>query len=192
MKIQGVNKTIVIDFFSVLFAVFLGLILNQWNENRNHKNLGEQMKNNIIMEVTKNQVQIDKMIQIHQSTLKSIDTIRLHIKGSDVSKDLKLDLKLDLKFKMLNNSSWETAKLTLAISYMDIDEVNLFARVYKYQEYYEMILKDIVLSANITGIDESDAFIIQKSNRILNKIVPLEKNLSKSYERVLREVGKKS
>jgi hypothetical protein len=172
-----VNKKIVFEFISISFAVFLGLMMNQWKDNLNHRNLAEQSKKNILAEVIENERKVVDMLGMHHKTLLTVDSAIL-FPGRDYE--------LDVSFSLLNTASWETARLTRAISYMDIEVVSELAGVYRFQEYYESIVKSY--SEKFFFYQEDD----EKSNKELKKfmkaIVGMETNLEKYYNQLQDEV----
>lgn len=152
-------------------------MLNQWKDNRNHRNLAVQSKKNILAEVIENERKVEEMLSMHHKTLLTVDSAILFPDR---------DYKLDVSFSLLNTASWETARLTRAITYMDMEVVSELAGVYGFQEYYESIVKSY--SEKFFFYQEDDEKSTKELKKFIKAIVGMETNLKKYYTHLQDEL----
>ena len=180
------NNRLIIEFVSVSFAVFLALIVNQWKDSHNNKILAEESIKNLHAEIIDNESNIKAMTAAQKKLLIKIDS--LLATGIDTTQDL--DLRIG--FKLMSSNSWETAKLTEAILYIDIDLVKEMSGIYKLQDYYEAIVKDYVLKNFYIHDDNEAEKQAESIQYFLQGIIPVEENLLASYQELLRELDDKN
>lgn len=187
MKIKlRINKKLTLEFLSITFAVFLGLFLNQWSDNLKNENLAKQSIDNILSEITDNKTKVQDMIIVHKSVIIKLDSILTLLDNSDEHGETNLDL----NFQLISSTSWETAKLTQAIVYMDFDIVSDIAGIYDFQHYYESIVKDFVIDNVFNKPEKRDAEFMRRIKNFLNAIIPIENNLVEYYDYIQTEVIK--
>jgi hypothetical protein len=171
-------RKLLFEFVSICFAVFLGLMLNQWKDNHSHRKLAEQSVDNIIKEVGENKTKVEAMLVSHQKAFAQIDSI-LSLPDSPIDTST---TSLNVDFNLIGSSAWETAKLTQAISYMDIEMVSDIAMIYTYQEdYYQSMVKDYMNSFIINKPNGFDRETLERLRNFLSGILPVETNLNDYY-----------
>lgn len=186
-------RKIFFEFVSISFAVFLGMMMNQCRDSYNNKQLANQLLNNILTEVTDNKELVSKLLDNHQYIIGEIDSVLFrHENGIDEG-----DISADLSFSIVNSTAWETAKLTRAIAYMDMDLVADIAGMYSYQDYYQSLVmtyvKDNILNSGMTkmlsgdGVEAIDE--LQRMRVFLSDISVMEEKLIGQYKEVLEVTG---
>ncbi|MGE0076792.1 MAG: hypothetical protein AB7S48_02935 [Bacteroidales bacterium] len=187
-------KKLLFEFVSISFAIFLGLMLNQWKENYDNKKLVKQSLENILVEVKNNSARVQEMLDSHQVILSKIENILIHVdQGKIPSESIG-----ELSFQLINSTAWETAKLTQAIAHMDINTVSEIARVYEFQEYYRAFVKQHTLNSISNKSFESEKDI--RTNKMIfadlrdflkTKIVYSETNLLENYNTLQKDLANK-
>jgi hypothetical protein len=187
MRIKlDVYKRLIFEFISISFAVFLGLMLNQWKDDRNHKRLAKHSEINILAEITENKNIVQKMLEDHKLVLFKIDSVLALLDKIDEHGEIDLYL----NFQLISSTSWETAKLTQAIVYMNIELVNEIAGVYDFQNYYESIVKDYVTNNIYNKPVKRDNDYLKRTSNFFHAIIPIENNLVEHYSYLQKEVLK--
>jgi len=184
-------KKLLFEFISVSFAVFLGLMLNQWRDNYNSRKLVRQTLENISIEIENNSRKVQKMLDSHQYLLSKVENILANIDHGKIP----LDSMGGLNFQLINSTAWETAKLTQAIAHMDIKVVSEIAGIYEYQEYYTTAVKQYVLSTTLNQSFESEQdirknkkFFLDLRDFLKTKIVTNECNLLEYYKELQENI----
>ena len=177
-----------IEFVSVFLAVFLGFMANQWRDSYNNSKLAKQTVENIQFEIRNNSKTLTGMLANHKVQQKKIDRLMEIIDDPKATENITLDL----QFKLISSNSWETAKLTQAVAYMDVKQVSDIAAVYEIQEYYKNLVDDFTRSTNVISSDDvKEAKIsLLKIKRALGKIVPMESDLLVYYRELQKKIAK--
>lgn len=181
-----INKKLVFEFISISFAVFLGLLLNQWKENYNHNKLADRSLSNIKIEIKENKEVVKEMIADHKICQFKVDSLMEVFKAEDDS--VKYSISLD--FNLIFSTAWETAKLTQAIAYMDLEVVTDIAAIYEYQEYYSLIVKNFAQESMFSSQKDLSKEFLENISFFLKKIIPVEENLYDYYNELETEVFK--
>lgn len=184
LKPLSPNKRLVFEFVSITFAVFLALMVNQWRDHNKNNKLARQSIDHIRIEITDNVTIIQKMITSHKQLLHLADSLMPLADNPDMNGDTLVSI----DFKLLNSTAWQTAKLTQAITFMEMDIVNEVSGLYQFQNYYEDIVKDYVLKNIFSRPKERDKEFLDKIQILLSSIIPIEENLAEIYNHVLKNV----
>jgi len=181
-----INKKLVFEFISISFAVFLGLLMNQWKENYNHSKLAYRTLSNIKIEVEQNKEVVKEMVADHKICQVKVDSLM----GVFETKDDSVKYSISLDFNLVFSTAWETAKLTQAIAYMDLEVVTDIAAIYEYQEYYELIVKNFAQENMFSSQKSLSKQYLEEISFFLKKIIPVEENLYEYYCELEKEVFK--
>ncbi|MBV7267772.1 hypothetical protein [Winogradskyella luteola] len=182
------SKKVIFEFFSITFAVILGFLVNQWNENRKNTNLAEQSLERIIIEVKENQEKIAQKLTDHNETLALIRAIKKSVENNTAP----TDDSVSFSFEFTNSSAWETAKLTEAISYMPLEKVSELSMVYDLQSYYERFFKDYTLGQALNPNKNEDleqVDILNQLEKTVQNAIGIEENLNNAYLNLLDNIG---
>lgn len=184
MKVPNMSfsNKIVIEFVSISFAVLLALMVNQCKDNYNNSKLAKESLSNIRSEINDNKEIMEAMVLAHKKLLVKVDSLLPLITEMN---ELDKNIDLNIRFQIISSNSWETAKLTHSIQYMDIDIVQEISAIYKLQEYYELIVKDFVLN-NL--YEKLDLMSIEKTKQFLKAVIPIEENLLITYNYLLTDL----
>lgn len=185
-------KKLIFEFISISFAVFLGLMLNQWKENHNNKILVRQSLENISIEIEKNSSRVQEMLDSHKLLLSKVDNLLANIdKGTIPSDNLG-----ELSFQLISSTAWETAKLTQSIAHMDIGIVSEIAGIYEYQHYYSSVVKQQVMSdkfqksfSSLKDIKDNKGYFIELRDFLQKKIIASESDLLEYYKKLQEDIS---
>lgn len=143
-------KLIAIEFLSVVFAVLLALVVNEWRESVNKNNLAEKAKQNIITEIKSN---FDKLQITRDNHKETIDSLAVVYGGSKSPETVG-----NINFELLTTGAWETARITNALNYMNLEMVSEISEVYVHVELYnEMsnkLIYQMMFPENFEGLRE--------------------------------------
>jgi uncharacterized protein YqfB (UPF0267 family) len=186
------SKKVFYEFLSIFFAVFLGYMANQLRDQYNNQKLADKSIENIKAEVDKNIKNYNEMIINHKKQIAAIDKI-INQLNKGVSLD-SIDMRIDLSFKLIETNSWETAKITQAVAYMDFKLVSEVAAVYEIQEYYKNKIKN---ATSVHIYEDDDTAHAQKSivkslkeiKNLIRSITPLEEQLYKDNNLLLKTLN---
>lgn len=177
-----INKRVLFEFVSISFAVFLGMMLNTWKEARDNSELAEKSVQNIKTEILNNKEEVAELLQAHRGHLVTVDSLILEMEDS-----IKVtNRSVSLKFRLINSTSWETAKLTQAVAYMNIDLVTKVSGTYKYQDYYDDLVRKYA-QERMTSVPEAyNKSTLEKLQVFIASIIDIEDNLLEYYDDILK------
>jgi len=179
-------RRLIFEFISVSFAVMSALLVNQWKEGYDNRKLAERAICNIKQELHENKDVLANLIQYHKSVLSQLDSIIANNENNCSSADSIISINVTL----ISSSAWEMAKITNAIFYIDFDNANKLAKVYKLQAYYDSIIKHFILNNSYIDQTNNDFKFISKNKQFLETIIPLEEELQNFFNLLLKNVLK--
>ena len=188
-------RKIFFEFVSISFAVFLGMMMNQWRDSYNNKQLAKQSLNNILIEVSDNRELVSRLLAGHKRIVSEIDSALFLVENG--AEDDAAEIEGNVEFSIVQSTAWETSKLTQAIAYMDMNLVADIAGMYSYQDYYQSLVmiyvKDNILNSGMTkmlsgdGVEAIDE--LQRMRVFLSDISVMEEKLIGQYKEVLEVTG---
>ena len=185
MKSKKSNlQRLIFEFISVSFAVLVALLVNQWREDHNNNNLAEKAIYNIKQEIQENKDVMDILIPSHKSILSNIDSMIVRKEKYNST----VDSSISINVTLISSSAWEMAEITNAIFYLDFDDANKMAKVYKLQSYYESIIKQFILKNSYSYHSNQDLEFINNNKQFLETIIPLEEDLQNYFNLLLKNV----
>lgn len=132
------------ELLVIAFGVVLGMVLNQWNNNRQVSNNTQKTKEHILSELDLNITRLEETISYHEELCISIDEFKSEIPEDEFLKPYYLT-----KYKHFKISGWkgprlaglenivfESAKINGFFQEVDIDQTQLIARAYMQQDAY--------------------------------------------------------
>ena len=186
------SKKVFYEFLSIFFAVFLGYMANQLRDQYNNQKLADKSIENVKAEVDRNIKNYSEMIIDHKKQIAAIDKI-INQLNSGVNLD-SIDMSIDLTFKLIETNSWETAKITQAVAYMDFKLVSEVAAVYEIQEYYKNKIKTttsfhIYEDDDPTNARKGMVKSLKEVKNLIRSITPLEEQLYKDNNLLLKTLN---
>jgi len=177
-------QRLIFEFLSVSFAVLIALLVNQWREDYNNNKLAEKAIYNIKQEIKENKDVMDILIPSHKSILSNIDSIIVRKEKYNSI----VDSNISINVTLISSSAWEMAEITNAIFYLDFDDANKMAKVYKLQSYYESIIKQFILKNSYSYQSNQDLEFLKNNKQFLETIIPMEEDLQKYFNLLLKNV----
>lgn len=152
----------------VVLSVLLALALNNWREDRIHKNLAEQALRSINNEIRANKIEVEETLSHHKML---IDTLQ----GDNPARGIAL------KLALIEDNAWETAQATQAVIYLDYDIVQQVSKIHELQEMYQRITNSVAESLYMnSNTDRKQARLL-----ILYDLQALEQLILQAYDNFL-------
>ncbi|OHX66629.1 hypothetical protein [Flammeovirga pacifica] len=184
-KSSNINSKYLKEFFSVLFGVMFALFIDTLWSDHEHQELAEKAKRDILFEVQDNRNQIDSIIIEHKNTKELIDQ---YLEVLDKKRDtIDAEGEVTLKFELIEDTAWETAKISGAVTYMKLEELSKFNSLHKLQTIY-MNNMEKFMEHSFTGmqlLSEKEKLI--QMGYFIQSSITTEKQLIKKYEELLDE-----
>ncbi len=153
---------ILLEIFSIIFAVLLALAVNEWRANRANEELAEKALTNIIEEMKENKKTLEVILPSHQSLSDTLKTLKQIAEKENNIDKIKTD---NISFipAFLKSTAWETALATQAFIHIDYEKAKVISEVYTAQEAYKNLNNYFIQST--FNIDNHD---VNKGKVIIN------------------------
>jgi hypothetical protein len=136
----GHTPKLLLNAFSVVFAVLVALAVDEWNEDRELKEQADRARAAVISELQANREELRLGIVSSQEMLESAsETLGYLRRGEELP-----DRPFDGSLPDFSDAAWETARVTGIVSYMDYEWVLKTARVYETQDLTEGLQRDLL------------------------------------------------
>ena len=172
---------IAMEFFSVVFAVLLALLLNEWRENRHEAALANKARGDIVRELRANEKGLREKAAVNQAVL---DNLRHLVEGT-VPKETR-DLDITFHYSLLSSSAWKVAQMTRAIHSLDYRWMARITTVYDLQEICDR--QASLLMDRLVALSPEELQSRAEQNNLYRRmanVLGLQGTLRKAYEAVL-------
>ncbi len=174
-------SAIAIEIISIIIAVVLGFIVNEWREVTHNKSTANSALQRITSEIENNYAQLKEKQKYYLKMINALDSLET-IYGNHVFESDKIPGWAGLNPPLLSSSSYQTASTIGVFSSIDFDTADQISKAYLLQEYLQQL--------GATTINTIISGEFQKSRSVkLVFIVHTElvKGLMNAYQRVLSQ-----
>lgn len=174
---------IIIEAFSVVFAVLLALGVNKCNGERQNEELAKRAMENIQEELRNNNEILKTTIAQCERSIKECDSLILLYKKHP-EKTEKPSFKMS--FGVVTSVAWEAAKLTEAINFIDFENTIALSGIYEVHEIYKSRFMEYISENNYRDNSENADII----NRLGYKRMQLKdiQSVAKQLHTVLEDL----
>lgn len=182
-KLLKVGREILVQIIPVAIGVYLGLIVNDWNNNRITRERKIHSRELIAQEIEVNKAKVEEGLQYHLMLLDSLN--RLIEKEAVRFKDL--GFWQGVRTPTLYSGAYQSATLSNTINSFSIKEIHSIVETYSIQKKYDdmnMIAMQGLIQQdfyNEENLKETLVFL----RILLTDLSYSEKNLLASYEQTL-------
>lgn len=148
-RLKAKAPEIVVEACSVVLAVLLALAVDEWREDRSHRELAARAQATILAEVRAN---LEELKKDRAATAKLIE--RLPAEDS-LASGSSAKVWITISFSRLSSAAWNTAQSTQAAQYFEYSWMMRAARLYEIQSVY-LATQTSVLNHIAGAIGEAD------------------------------------
>lgn len=179
---------LVVEVAFIVLAVIIALAVDQWWEDRENDQLGARMLEAVAREIENNRAQVVGFGQAGDpdEILEGLNQVVSAYRASGQATDAAVNWDVTL----LSSSAWETAQLTRATQYMDLQRVLRLAEVYEFQDFYLATQEGLVgLIPTVESRMQRDSLgvFLELRSRFGNTL-SLRRTLATIYACALREM----
>lgn len=174
--------------FSILFALWV----DDWKEERDHRDLAQQALANFEREILDNQARVKKQLEYH---LRLQGSLRAVLQNPDPIRTLE-QTRQEIQFRGLAppiffDTAWQTAVATQALTYLDYETVSALSSIYSLQNIFNKVAESALsgLMSNISQQQPMNA--VQQVYMTMGDFTGLEKQLLQTYDLALKQIRKK-
>lgn len=188
---------ILLEIFSVSFAVLLALGVNEWRNIRANEKLANEALENIRKEILSNLDIAKETLTLNKEIVKKQKMAFLSIKkeiDSNISNSIENDVHsrfpFSFMFSPIKKTAWNSSNLTNAVIYLDFDLVQLLSETYENQELYSRVNENIVERFFSPGVFKKETMKAELQAYFMksNMYFQVTESLINDYERCLKEI----
>ena len=142
---------ILLEIFSVSFAVLLALGVNEWRNNRANERLANEALENIKKEILSNLDIAKETLALNKEIVekqkKAFISIKKEIESNisnGIENDVHSKFPFTFKFSPVKKTAWNSSNLTNAVIYIDFNLIQLLSETYETQGLYSRVNENIV------------------------------------------------
>lgn len=176
-----------LEVILISVGVFLGLAGEQWREHRRHQELAESSLRNFRSEIVTNRKAIEDVKDYHAALLKSLKSYLAKDHKSRNTADVQIN---GLRVVSFEQTAWDLALTTQALTYIDRDLAFELSRVYNEQKYFSELTRGMTQAMYLIPMqDNFDAFA-QATEAYYGDAVFVEPKLIGEYDELLRHIDR--
>lgn len=134
MKNRVSANTIIVEVISIMFAVIIGFIVNEWRENTNNKSNAELAIKRIKIEMEQNYEQLQSKQNYYNNMIDVLDSLISISGNSKISSAESIPGWKGINPPMLTFSSYKTASSIGIFSFIDFTTADHISKVYLIQD----------------------------------------------------------
>jgi hypothetical protein len=178
---------IALEVILISVGVFLGLAGEQWREQRRHHELAESSLRDFRSEIVTNRKAIEEVKDYHDGLLKSLKSYLAKDHKSRNTADVEIR---GLRFVSFEQTAWDLALTTQALTYIDRDLAFELSRVYNEQRSFGELTRGMTQAMYLIPMqDNFDAFA-QAASVYYGDAVLIEPKLIGEYDELLRHIDR--
>ncbi len=176
---------ILLESLFILVALLGALALDEWREDKQKHEQGVRAKVAIVEELSQNRKQLESRLDKNKAVLEQLEQ---EIKKTEASgSETKPSLNFNYQMALLSDAAWDSAKMTQSAQFMSLEDVSLYAQVYRFQSVFlnnQNKLIDKVMEIGELKDGEFLRFLKGYTFR-LNLLIEINEKLIKAYDEAI-------
>jgi hypothetical protein len=178
---------IALEVALISVGVFLGLAGEQWREDRRHHELAESSLRRFRSEIVENRKAVSEVRDYHATLLKQLQNYLSKDRKSRNTADVSIQ---GLRFVTFDQTAWDLALTTQALTYVDRDLAFALSHAYNVQKAFNEFTRGMTQAMYLIPIkDNFDAFA-QAAEVYYGDAVFMEPKLLAEYDDLIRQIDR--
>jgi hypothetical protein len=178
---------IALEVILISVGVFLGLAGEQWREHRHHQQLAESSLRDFRSEIMTNRKAIEDVKEYHATLLKSLKEYLAKDHKSRNTAEVRIN---GLRFVSFDQTAWDLALTTEALTYIDRDLAFELSRVYNEQKYFSELTRGMTQAMYLIPLQENFDGFAQAAEVYYGDAVFVEPKLIGEYDALLHHIDR--
>jgi|GEM_PF-1138874 len=192
--ISGLSwPALITEFFSVLLAVFLAFLLNEWRTDRSDHHQANLAMQAVEAELGRNLAFLEANSRFHDTLHRSlVRQIEMLNRGEITSKEIVyIQEGIPLNLVKLNDNAWIATRETQAIEHIPFELVRDLSEIYHDQEAYNILVQAFYdnLFKNLDFYEGHEHSALYLLETLFGSIVQVEDQLMKEYGKGLDKIS---
>jgi len=140
VRVRARLPELLIEATFIFLAVLLALFAEEWRERRDRRELADRALTGIVAEISSNR---DELLDREEENRAQLEELRGVVEGLRAGKQLS-EMSVDYQVALTSSAAWETARMSQAVHFMDLEIVTRLAEMYELQRLFERAQDDLV------------------------------------------------
>jgi hypothetical protein len=175
---------ILLEAGSVVFAILLALGVDQWREERAHRDLARRARETILSELRANRAELQSAHRANETVVNQLQDQLAKLRAGDAK-----SVHTSLELAQLSGAAFQAAQSTQALQFVELDWLVRVARVYELQRTYvaaqEGALTEVGVAGGSIAGGDNPLRVMERVNSRLTTVQQIATGLLVAYERVL-------
>jgi hypothetical protein len=168
-------------------GVFLGLAGEQWREDRRHHELAESSLRNFRSEMEENRTAVQAVKDYHATLQKQLQAYLAKDHKTRNTADVKIQ---GLRFIQFEETAWDLALTTQALTYIDRDLALALSRVYNLQKTFNALTQGMTQAMYVLPWQDNFDGFAGAAETYYGDAVFLEPKLIQQYDELTRRIDR--
>lgn len=190
-EIWNVTKQLIFQTIPVIIGVYLGLIANEFSQNRKEQERSKVLKERIWNEINENRTVLEQVLPYHKMLMDSSNALLISWDGNSIPE--KPNYWRGFSTSKLKESAYQTALLTGALTNFSVEEIEIISKIYTKQSGFNDFITQSIhnLSNKDMTKEEERISVISFINMATTDLFYIENELLIYYSNAEQLIGKK-
>jgi hypothetical protein len=178
---------IALEVALISVGVFLGLAGEQWREDRRHHELAESSLRRFRSEIVENRKAVSDVRDYHAKLLQQLQNYLSKDRKSRNTADVSIQ---GLRFVTFDQTAWDLALTTQALTYVDRDLAFALSHVYNVQKMFNEFTRGMTQAMYVIPIKDNFDGFAQAAEVYYGDAVFMEPKLLAEYDDLIRQIDR--
>jgi len=171
----------------IFLAVVLALAAEEWREKRDRQELADRAQSSVVEEIRSNLAELERTAPRNVERLEAAREVLRELEAGVEPGDADLGLEVSL----LSTAAWQSAQMSQAVHYFDLDAMRQLSEVYEIQEMYDRMQTGIVdgMGDLLRIAREDPEAAVRQGVSGVSMLVGFHETLAETYRHTLDQLG---
>lgn len=177
---------LLVEALFIFFAVVLALAAEEWREGRDRRALADRALRSVVEEIRSNLEELERTTPTNEERLGRARRVLDELEaGGEVG-----DADIGLEVSLLSAAAWQSAQMSQAVQYLDLETVREISEVYEIQDLYERMQDGMVdgMGDLIRIAEEDPQAAVRQGTSSLGLLLEMQRVLAEVYRNTLAEL----
>ena len=171
----------------IFLAVVLALAAEEWREKQDRQDLADRALHSVVEEIRSNLAELERTAPRNVERLEAAREVLKELEVGGESGDADIGLEVSL----LSTAAWQSAQMSQAVHYFDLDAMRQLSEVYEIQEMYDRMQTGIVdgMGDLLRIAREDPEAAVRQGVSSVGLLVGFQETLAETYRNTLEQMG---
>ena len=170
----------------IFLAVILALAAEEWREKRDRQELADRALTSVVEEVRSNLGELQRSAPANVERLEAARAVLEQMEAGEEPGDVDIGLEVSL----LSTAAWQSAQMSQAVHYFDLDTMRQLSEVYEIQEMYDRMQTGMVdgMGDLMRIAREDPEAAVRQGVSGVGMLVGFQETLAETYRHTLEQL----